>query len=577
MVSVDDLVISLRIDETGDLGKLQKQLTSLVGEKGEKDISLGAGVGFNVGRDIAEIKQDLLLLTSIAPGGRLEPEIRSAQANFRKLMDPTTFKNIIDKVPGIEIPDLEDIMATLHSISEKTSDMTLKQITGFNSRIDLLIRNSATEHQENKSLWTKIIKAIPEHIYQKQIQGIIDAVGGQTIREYRTFKTKEPEKVKKIVSEKDIALIDEIKKTNEERFNELKEIVKSIPEPFKRFRAAFPLLDITKISDITKINEISEVTREGVETTGLDVKEITKELKLYAAAMLETSRDQQFQMTKLFYEYIRDVMRKGKTVIGAPVGRKYADFVTNIWELIEKKFKGTGLEELLRGEIQGIKPGEDPEEYRKKTIGENVARNVELEKILNQKTVDELKPKIEVQEHTILLVKEFNKNKDEYIKQLKKHAKLYGHSIDVHKINIRVMQELLGLTKSIGDMKDEINKEAKRLKAEPLFKDFYKAIEAIKEKHGGEEKDDPRKALVARLKEIQATPGRGKELGEKGLIKSSPWDAIMGQKPLLFYQTLEAIRESIDGNGEDLELIMKAILNEDPDPINNNSPVEKEE
>ncbi len=63
MPTVDDLVVSVRIDETSNLGKLQKQLEALVGPKGEKAAELGMGIDPALKRDLTEIKADLMLLT----------------------------------------------------------------------------------------------------------------------------------------------------------------------------------------------------------------------------------------------------------------------------------------------------------------------------------------------------------------------------------------------------------------------------------------------------------------------------------------------------------------------------------
>jgi len=74
LVSVDDLVISLRIDESSNLGKLQKQLKALVGDKGQKAVGLGLGIDPDLKRDISYIKAELSFISA-----QTVPDIKNVQ------------------------------------------------------------------------------------------------------------------------------------------------------------------------------------------------------------------------------------------------------------------------------------------------------------------------------------------------------------------------------------------------------------------------------------------------------------------------------------------------------------------
>jgi len=70
---VDDIIVSLRIDPTSDLGNLQKQLTSLVGKKGEKKMDLG-GIAPGIKRELASIRTQLSFIST-----QTVPEIKDVK------------------------------------------------------------------------------------------------------------------------------------------------------------------------------------------------------------------------------------------------------------------------------------------------------------------------------------------------------------------------------------------------------------------------------------------------------------------------------------------------------------------
>lgn len=91
MVSVDDLIISLRIDETSNLGKLQKQLTALVGEKGDKKMDLG-DISPDIKRELVSIRTELSFISA-----QTVPDIKDVKALSESLYrDRKTLQRTFD-------------------------------------------------------------------------------------------------------------------------------------------------------------------------------------------------------------------------------------------------------------------------------------------------------------------------------------------------------------------------------------------------------------------------------------------------------------------------------------------------
>ena len=89
MPTVDDLVVSLRIEDTGNLGKLQKQLSALVGEKGEKKMDLG-DISPGIKRELAQIRNELSFIsTQTVPEVGNVRDLRESLHRDRKTLERT--------------------------------------------------------------------------------------------------------------------------------------------------------------------------------------------------------------------------------------------------------------------------------------------------------------------------------------------------------------------------------------------------------------------------------------------------------------------------------------------------------
>ena len=159
MVSVDDLVISLRIEDTGNLGKLQKQLTALVGEKGDKKMDLG-DISPDIKRELSIIRTELSFISSqTVPGIKEVKELSESLYRDRKILQ-RTFDAAADRL-----------------ISEKT-DAYQKQLDeyGAGNREELLIRMKETLSNFLGMMELGAMEKLPAKVMQN-----VDAVAKELI------------------------------------------------------------------------------------------------------------------------------------------------------------------------------------------------------------------------------------------------------------------------------------------------------------------------------------------------------------------------------------------------------------
>jgi len=416
MVSVDDLIVSLRIEDTGNLGKLQKQLTALVGEKGEKAIRLGAGIDPTFKRDLLDIKNRMIYLTHIAPGARKEPLIAQARALFNQLSDPVMFKNIQDKM-NMTTDQLEDVMSVVSSIVMQVSGMKLSQISNYLKDVQQMTTQSPDLIGDVRTLVARLLRDIPERLFQQRFQKLFELFG-ESVRETGVWLSKQPEKVQALLKKSVVEWVADLKdkyKEAGEDWDELVNIIKEIEDPYKAIEKIHPGLDLMRLT------------------------KVTEELKPTIAAIIEASTEKQVGIIKLIYEFIRDEL--GQTpVIGKPYGRQRYDFIVSDWVKFADKFEGLGLE-LLGGTRE---------------VTEGISKIVEYEKMLDPKAVQELKQRIDVLDHVILLVSQTNENAEIYIKELEDYAAAQKHTIEIWKGEIRQMEREEGLAKSTADMLIEV-------------------------------------------------------------------------------------------------------------------------
>jgi len=423
MVSVDDLVISLRIDEGSNLGKLQKQLTALVGPKGEKAAQLGAGISADLKRDITVIKSRLEYITHIAPGIDMEKLALSASALYTTLKDPTAIKNLIGK---LDVTDewLRDIQEILVGISTGTTEMKGGKVNKLVVLLEKAIRQSPATIGDVKQLVTDITEAIEEFVRQKQLQEIFKDFG-DSVRHFQIAMGKPPEEVRDILA-KDKGLREFVEAQKEivgtEKIAELVDMIKELKDPIR-------------------------VLEEFKDINILEFTQLPEKLKPLAAAYIEVMRTEQIQVIDLMREYFQKI-KKGSIGITQTLESSELDFLMTIetWEAILETFKGKGLKLL---------GGADPSEFARYVI-------VELEKGVTAGYTREMRERLRKFAYTVMVFLKTNQNLDKHIDSLDRTAQETGNTFAAWELEMAKMRTEAGKAMSPEEMEDLMNKQKEK-------------------------------------------------------------------------------------------------------------------
>ena len=463
MVSVDDLVISLRIEDTGNLGKLQKQLTALVGEKGEKAVQLGAGMDINLKRDIDIIKGRLEYMTHIAPG--LDPQklALSASALYKTLTDPQMVKNILGKLNVNEVW-LKDIQEILIGISTGTSEMTSPKINALVVLLEKAITQSPSAIGDVRGLVTDITEAISEFIRQRQLQEIFKDFG-DSVREYYIAMGKSPKEVEEIL-EKDKGL---------KSFVEAQEALVGTEE-------------INRLVDM--ILELKDPLTVLAEFKDVDIVGLTKlpdELEPLAAAYIIAMQQQQLSVIDVMREYFQNI-KKGSKGITQKLDSSSLDFLMTVetWEAVLDEFKDLGLTKIGGKNISELA----------KYVG------IELEKGATAEYIREMKYRLEQFDNTIMLFLKTNTNLDKHIDTLTKTAEKNESNYNAFALDLPEMRELAGKSATSEELQEAYEKHN-----EKIDESFAKAAEEEKQVDGNTV--EGLRALVEGMEEL--TGGKGAE------------------------------------------------------------------
>jgi len=217
--TVDDLVISLRIKETGKLGQLKKQLDTLVGKTGR---GVGAGMMFmkrdlNILReDTGFIKRRILFLMPTEIPGKARPY---AMAETARIASVTLEKNIRAYAEKL-IPQRQDVLEAtmaefgvetredlIDALEDKIKDWQLRledvmkrdwvseSAQKFIGRIDDLIKRKTFTVGKAKELMRDIDESIGER--NKEIAELLKKLG-LTVKPEQWIARLRPEKFAKV-------------------------------------------------------------------------------------------------------------------------------------------------------------------------------------------------------------------------------------------------------------------------------------------------------------------------------------------------------------------------------------------
>jgi len=440
MPTVDDLIVSLRIEETSNLGKLQKQLTALVGPKGDKPI-LGTGVFPDLKRDISIIKGKLEYITHIAPGIDPAKLALSASALYKTLKDPQMAKNILGKL-GQSEEWLRDIQEILTGIATGTTEMKPTKIGNLIPLLEAMVRKSPAEIGDIRKLVTDITEAVEEFIRQKQLQEVFKEFG-DSVREYYIAMSKPIKDVKDILKDdKGLQAFVEAQKeaVGKEKITELVDMIRDIKDPIEilgKFKDV-DILEFTKLPD---------------------------KLKPLAAAYIEVMKSEQVGVIDLMREFFQKI-KKGSIGLTQKLESSSLDFLMtmDVWEQVLEEFKGKGLEFLGGVDV--------PETAR--YVG------IELEKGTTAGYIREMRERLRKFSHTVMLFLKTNQNLDKHIDSLDKTAKKEESTYTAFGVDIRKMREQTGKALTIDEM-EQLNEEAREKIEEQFEEKFDEVIDANSE------------------------------------------------------------------------------------------------
>lgn len=217
MVTVDDLVISLTIKETGRLGRLQKQLDAVVGKRGQR-LGFGLGVLGNIPADIAFIKRQIQWIKpEVLPTREQPKQMRKTAAIILKQLEDYG-DDIVDKIARARSKEgfkkevgaktdaelkqairgtIEKVKASLTAVVEETSPLTLAKQEEALALFTKLISQALHGREIGRMLWREIGKLEPEAIFKGAIYDLFRAIGGGAVETEKSLFKVKPEALEK--------------------------------------------------------------------------------------------------------------------------------------------------------------------------------------------------------------------------------------------------------------------------------------------------------------------------------------------------------------------------------------------
>ena len=317
MTTVDDLIISLRIDETSNLGKLYKQLTALVGPKGDKPIQLGAGIDTSLKRDLAEIKLDLMTLTPrVMIPTKIETISRMAFGLANYLNESKSNRDLILEKFGISETILKSLEEQVLLIGAGKGDLNIEQKMRLLTLIHTMILNSPANKGDRDTLLNKIFDAMVEvKIFQRKFTTML-VKEGLNSKEQAMFMRTSGDKIEEW--SKFFDLQKKFKEKDSARFEKWVKIFKDIKDPIEAWEQT--------AKDIDPNLDLLTITTQKIENSTTAQEAIIAQL---TAALSVTQ-----SLWKPLSEYVKD-LRGGKAVT---VGQRY-----RVDEVV-----GKGLEDFFK-------------------------------------------------------------------------------------------------------------------------------------------------------------------------------------------------------------------------------------
>jgi len=390
MPTVDDLVVSLTIKPTSNLGRLQKQLDSIVGKTG-KDFRLLSSLMY-LKKDLNIIKRQVKWLRpTVLPTGRQPKQLRKVAGTLlkdiselqeevvEKLLKTPKIKTLMEEfgvktteeLKGKMITSLEHVKETLGDIFEDVSVLSPSKREEVINTLDSLISQVLSKREVGLEFWRKISKFTPEAIWQSRVEEVFRAMGAKVTPQKPLYMVK-PEAL----------MLEEIqKKLGLGYSKEIKILLESFQKIGARKERSGEIRDIKPL-ELSKLKKIL-----GLEKTGVFANVISEFInetlksgdEKRIGELVEKIRSGFF--TKLSREDVKNI---GLKLVSKETANKLNDIVKKAHKWTVKATMGAKRVDL---EVDNFKDIRKEIEAKIYPIGEV---GVELKKLISRGDIEQL-------------------------------------------------------------------------------------------------------------------------------------------------------------------------------------------
>ena len=457
MPTVDDLIISLRIDESSNLGKLQKQLKALVGDKGDKEVALGLDA--DTKRDLKIIKDRIVKFTpSVLMDTNLKEGALALAADLKK--DTALRGQLIQKY-GININKYEGLLEELFNISLGISELNSEQQKLFIAEMDKFRKLADTSKGELRTTIVKLTKMMLEKTLQKRVVNALREAGVGVLSKPLVFQL-----TKESIKGKMDETIKRLEEKDPERFAELVDIFEKNTDSLEATSKAYEL-QTGKILDLTQLSQ----------------KKIydTVELHMIIAAQAKAALTKSNWMQEVFYKAGKQLFTK--TAFGV-IGAAELDSV--IGQISGKTLDKLGIEHVVGDKIEAGMT--------------NIL--TELKTVAGKDAIDSEHTKRVVMQgyrKLFFFAEEFSEEAIQRIKHLASLPEYEGYKLGAYKFSPRTVEILLGMAPKLDDLeakavkaledikKDDEDDKAEEKTADQIEMDNMRALMEGMDELGGEE------------------------------------------------------------------------------------------
>jgi len=428
MPTVDDLIISLRIDDTSNLGRLQKQLTALVGEKGDKQIDLG-NLDPTIKRDIELIKDRIIRFTpTVLVGENIKEAALNLASDLRK---NENLRNVMLQRYNINIDKYESFIEELFNIAMGISKMNSDQSKGYIAEMSKFRAIADMIKGERETLVKRLTRMKLEAGFHEKIVDAFREAGIKLLSKPPMF-----ELTKKSIGKSFDDVIEKYEIEEPEKFADLKDIFDKNSDSLKGISEAYKYMK-GEVFDITEITQ--------------DMIENDKELRMIIIAQVASAIKKSNWMVEQFYKAGKGFFTKGKAfAVGGPA---YLDTIVHSFS--KESLEQLGIEKIVGNNIDEAMVNV-LSEY--KTLAGKSEVDYELTKRIVKQGYDEL----------YFIVEEYTDEAKNYIEEFLQKQEHKGKKVGLYKLLPRAVEKLLGIETNLDDLEETARASLEKQKKEEI-------------------------------------------------------------------------------------------------------------